>query len=185
MRKLALLAAVLLAVPTGGAAIISDQPSDEALTFQSVQRAQRLLDEMRWEANRLAQYAAELQAFADRDWVSWESHAASLDFLRARLNRVGEIYRELNGMRSSMLGEQRATLDRIAPSLVVLSNQTKRAVARAGDLQWKPALLAPEYRTAVDVVYERAKMIERALGGRYESPFWMTASSRGRTAQSD
>jgi DNA repair exonuclease SbcCD ATPase subunit len=87
----------------------------------------KLLEDIKMQAADLQRDSDELESFS-RSRVSWESHAAELEAIKERINKIGDTIQKLQNMRSSASPWQQEAIDRIIPVAQKLASNTTAAI---------------------------------------------------------
>src|SRR6267378_5761609 len=87
----------------------------------------QLLEDIKVQAADLQRDSDELESFS-RSNVSWESHAAELEAIKERINKIGQTIQKLQNMRSSASPWQQEAIDRIIPVAQKLASNTTAAI---------------------------------------------------------
>src|SRR5258705_10553467 len=87
----------------------------------------QLLEDIKVQAADLQRDSDELESFS-RSNVSWESHAAELEAIKERINKIGQTIQKLQNMRSSASPWQQEAIDRIIPVAQKLPSNTTAAI---------------------------------------------------------
>jgi len=116
----------------------------------------KLLEDIKMQAADLQRDSDELESFS-RSNVSWESHAAELEAIKERINRIGETIQKLQNMRSSASPWQQEAIDRIIPVAQKLASNTTAAIEH---LNRNPKHLQdPEYQQYLKSNAEAARQL--------------------------
>src|SRR6266403_1446946 len=87
----------------------------------------QLLEDIKVQAADLQRDSDELESFS-RSNVSWESHAAELEAMKERINKIGQTIQKLQNMRGSASPWQQEAIDRISPVAQKLASNTTAAI---------------------------------------------------------
>ena len=116
----------------------------------------QLLEDIKVQAADLQRDSDELESFS-RSNVSWESHAAELDAIKERINKIGQTIQKLQNMRGSASPWQQEAIDRIIPVAQKLASNTTAAIEH---LNRNPKHLQdPEYQQYLKSNAEAARQL--------------------------
>src|SRR5712671_3896647 len=83
----------------------------------------QLLEDIKVQAADLQRDSDELESFS-RSNVSWESHAAELEAMKERINKIGQTIQKLQNIRGNASPWQQEAIDRIIPVAQKLASNT-------------------------------------------------------------
>jgi cell division protein FtsB len=120
----------------------------------------QLLEDIKVQAADLQRDSEELESFT-RSNVSWESHAAELDAIKERINKIGQTIQKLQGMRSSASPWQQEAIDRIIPVAQKLAANTTTAIEHLN--QSPKRLQDPQYKQYLTSNAEAARQLSNMV----------------------
>jgi hypothetical protein len=125
--------------------------------------ASSLLQQVQNDALRVRNNADQLEARLREPFLNdWESDGSLLERMRTRVNAMDKLLLQLRTNRSEALPWQQQAIDRIAPSVVNLSDTTQDAILSLNNNQGH--IYASNLGGLADHMYEEAKLIEQAIG---------------------
>ena len=160
MRVRHLLATGSLAFALGAFPVVSQavvlNPCVSSNTVHSQKRTARQMDAVRTDAINLRDHAAELQTFARNPFMSWESHAEQLSFIRHDVNDMGRRMCRLENAGTSAALSQ-------AQSIMPLAADNTEAAINFLNSNHRNSLWLPTYRRYVDNLYQEADQVVKNL----------------------
>jgi hypothetical protein len=138
-------------------------PSDNSSFHQE---ANGIFQNIEADAQEAVSQADRLQSYELSPDLSWESHAQKLDQLRAEVNAIGDQVCRLEAIRPDLALWQQKTLDRIAPTLQLMADNTEDAITflnRHQNELWLPAY--QKYITNID---NEAGTLSRSAGNAFQ-----------------
>ena len=120
----------------------------------------QLLDDIKVQAADLQRDSDELESFS-RSNVSWESHAAELEAIKERINKIGQTIQKLQNMRGSASPWQQEAIDRIIPVAQKLASNTTAAIEHLN--QSPKRLQDPQYKKYLTSNAEAARQLSNMV----------------------
>ena len=122
-----------------------------------------VLKDFRAQAYQAAEHASELQSIVrSPNYGSWEDHAYELEALKNDINKMGQILSQLEKIRDSAAPSERAAIDRAAPLLKLMADNTRAAVQFLNKHQgnfWLPA-----YGKDIDNLANESRQLSSSMG---------------------
>lgn len=140
--------------------------SSRAFAVQKEESAgvQDLLYQARQEAVGLDQDADQMEMLVRSD-LDWQAHAASLESVKAHVNRLGEIIAKLQDERDNASPWQQQTIDRVIPMLREISTNTTNAINHLNNNKIRP--VSGDYptwlRANAETAHELAQLISDTI----------------------
>ena len=120
----------------------------------------QLLEDIKVQAADLQRDSDELESFS-RSNVSWESHAAELEAIKERINKIGQTIQKLQNMRGSASPWQQEAIDRIIPVAQKLASNTTAAIEHLN--QSPKRLQDPQYKKYLTSNAEAARQLSNMV----------------------
>ena len=120
----------------------------------------QLLEDIKVQAADLQRDSDELESFS-RSNVSWESHAAELEAMKERINKIGQTIQKLQNMRGSASPWQQEAIDRIIPVAQKLASNTTAAIEHLN--QSPKRLQDPQYKQYLTSNAEAARQLSNMV----------------------
>ena len=120
----------------------------------------QLLEDIKVQAADLQRDSDELESFS-RSNVSWESHAAELEAMKERINKIGQTIQKLQNMRGSASPWQQEAIDRIIPVAQKLASNTTAAIEHLN--QSPKRLQDPQYKRYLTSNAEAARQLSNMV----------------------
>jgi len=165
--KITLVAAALCLMPvTLAASAGPDRPSAD--TMQSSRgafpaHASNLLKQVEMDALHVRDNADRLQArLHEGFWTDWQSYANLFETMRTRVNAMDNLLAQLRASQAEALPWQRQAIERIAPSVVNLSDTTEDAISTLNDN--RDRIYFSNLGALADHLYNEAKVIQQEIG---------------------
>jgi hypothetical protein len=131
-----------------------------AQTVRDSSEVSRFLSEVKTEAVQLRHDADELKSFT-RSSLTWQSHAAKVEEIKAHINKAGELLTKLENTKGTASPWQQQAIERITPMLKELASNTESTIDH---LNQRPKLLhTGPYKEYVDANYEVASSLEELI----------------------
>src|SRR5882762_9005651 len=120
----------------------------------------QLLEDIKVQAADLQRDSDELESFS-RSNVSWESHAAELEAIKERINKIGQTIQKLQNMRGSASPWQQEAIDRIIPVAQKLASNTTAAIEHLN--RDRSHLQDPQYKQYLTSNAEAARQLSNMV----------------------
>jgi hypothetical protein len=125
--------------------------------------ASNLLQQVQIDALSVRNNADQLQArLRDSFGNDWEFDSDVLERVRARVNLMDKLLSQLRAKQSEALPWQQQAIERIAPSVVNLSDTTQDAIASLNNN--KGHIYSSDLGVLADHMYNEARLIDQAIG---------------------
>jgi hypothetical protein len=125
--------------------------------------ASNLLQQVQIDAVSVRNNADQLQArLRDSFGNDWEFDSDLLERMRARVNLMDKLLSQLRARQSEALPWQQQAIERIAPSVVNLSDTTQDAIASLDDN--KGHIYSSDLGVLTDHMYNEARLIDQVIG---------------------
>jgi tRNA-dihydrouridine synthase len=123
-------------------------------------RLNKLLADARAEAVELKADATDMDAFTKSN-LSWGTYATQLTMIKEHVNNAGKILAQLQQAKSAGEPWQQTAIDRIAPLLKEMADNTEATIQHLNENQNRVHL--PEFRDYVRANYEVAVQLEALI----------------------
>ena len=166
----ALLCAMVFVPAVSQAQIGTCSPApDRSYARNSTREATHLLNDMRYDANRVDYHAQQMDNFAYHPAFAWNTTGIELRRIRARVNDMGKRLCKLERMQSALPVAEQQAIQNVAPVVQEMADNTDAAIrfrnAHHSGL-WAPSFTAnaQNLHTEANVVMHRISRSEQVAG---------------------
>jgi hypothetical protein len=145
-------------------------PTAASYTWNFPKEASGLLVQMKTDAMQVRDLADQLQALdLEADLNFWQYDASILQQERSPVNAMDHLLCRLETIRRVTSPQERKAIDRLAPSVIELSDSTQDAIQYLNNHQ--QALMFPAYTDQAEIMYNKADRIVESVNAyqRYAS----------------
>ncbi len=136
-------------------------PTPASYTWDFPKEANQLFEQIRHDAHHVQRVSDELATFARNYQLDWEAQADDLEQAKESVNRMGADLCRLQTIQRSVLPWQKKAIDRMAPMVVSLVNDTQQAIEVLNHNQDR--LFVTNYSGYVNAMYKATRQIERSV----------------------
>jgi hypothetical protein len=120
----------------------------------------KLLADSRAEAVELKADSESMESFT-RSALNWGSYASQLEMIKGHVNKAGELLAKLQNVKTTGSPWQQTAINRIAPLLKEMADNTQAAIKHLNDNQNR--VHSPEFKDYVKANYELATDLEALI----------------------
>lgn len=130
---------------------VCSKPTAASYTWDFHREADTLFNNVQADSWQVKDRAAKLQSFSFHPDMSWQAHVDQLSQMKKEVNDMGQKLCRLETIRRAVAPWQQKTIDRIAPSVVLMADSTQDAILYVNAHRYD--LTSPTYRQYVDNLY--------------------------------
>lgn len=150
-----------LAVAARSHPCVSGAVTAESYTWNFPEEASGLLNNMRVDADQVADHAAKLETFARNPQIDWQLHADQLHAIKQDVNDMGKRLCRLETIQRVSSPSERSTIHRVAPLVQLMADNTEDAINYVNAHQGQ--FWTPTYRTYARNLYTEANVVSHRI----------------------
>ena len=140
---------------------VSEAPTAQSYTWNFSQEAAGLLNDLRADSAKAESHAATLESMTAANEVSWESHADQLSQLKTEVDDMGTKLCRLETIRRVVSPWERKAIDRSAPLVQLLADNTQDAIAYLN--RYEARMWQPTYVKYTDNLYTESRQLTNSV----------------------
>ena len=128
----------------------------------------RLLSQLRDNANRTCNDAGKLVAYKNNLDISWDLHLASWNYLKSDVNAMGALILRLNDARDGAAPLQQKQIDQALSLIQTMARETNNAIEFLDANHKGNFDINPAYLDDINVVADKSQQLARSLGDYFQ-----------------
>lgn len=141
---------------------VASKPTAASYTWNFKREADAIFSKVQADAKLAEHHADEVQSFARRTDISWETNVYQLDALKKEVNDMGAKLCRLETIRRVLAPWQQAEVDRIAKRMQLISDNTQDAILFMDAHTHQ--LWLPGYEKYAHNIYDEAAKLAHSTG---------------------